>query len=55
MRDTICQGKPQRMVFNVGIPKGLIQVLKERDKYHPGMKLDEMREEISSHQLTTRI
>ena len=35
MRDTIWDGKPQRMAFNIGVPKGLIQVLKERSKYHP--------------------
>ena len=50
MHDTIWQGNVQRMVFNIGIPKGLVQVLKERGKYRPGMKLEEMREEISSHQ-----
>ena len=37
------------MVFNVGVPKGLIQVLKERGRHHNGMKLDEMRAEISGH------
>ena len=50
MRDTIWDGKPQRMVFNIGVPKGLIQVLKERNRYHPKMKLEDMRKEISSHQ-----
>ena len=49
MRDTVWQGKVQRMVFNIGIPKGLIQVLTERGKYHKGMKLAEMRAEIASH------
>ena len=49
MRDTVWQGKVQRMVFNIGIPKGLIQVLTERGKYHKGMKLEEMRAEIASH------
>ena len=37
------------MVFNVGVPKGLIQVLKERGRYCNGKKLDEMRAEISGH------
>ena len=50
MRNTVWQGKDQRMVFNIGIPKGLIQVLKERGRYHPGMKLQEMRDELASHQ-----
>ena len=39
----------QRMVFSIGVAKGLIQILKERGRYHPGMKLEEMRAEISSH------
>ena len=50
MRDTIWDGKPQRMAFNIGIHKGLIQVLKEINRYHPKMKLEDMRKEISSHQ-----
>ena len=29
LRDTVWNGKVQRMVFNIGIPKGLIQVLKD--------------------------
>ena len=49
LRDTVWDGKIQRMVFNVGVPKGLIQVLKERGKYRNGMKLDEMRAEILTH------
>ena len=49
MRDTVWNGKVQRMVFNIGIPKGLIQVLTERGKYHKKLKLDDMRKELSSH------
>lgn len=49
MRDTVWNGKTQCMVFNTGIPKGLIQVLTERGKYHKSMKLDVMRKELSSH------
>ena len=49
LRDTVWDGKIQRMVFSIGVPKGLVQVLKERGKYRPGMKLEEMRQEISSH------
>lgn len=37
------------MVFNLGIPKGLIQILTESGKYHKKMKLDDMRKELSSH------
>jgi len=29
MRDTIWNEKVQRMVFNIGMPKGLIQVLRK--------------------------
>ena len=47
--DTVWDGKVQRMVFNVAVLKGLIQVLKERGRYRNGMKLDEMRAEISGH------
>lgn len=49
MRDTTWNGKVQRMVFNLGVPKGLIQILTERGKYRKGMKLKEMRMEIASH------
>ena len=49
LRDTVWEEKVQRMVFNVGVPKGLIQVLKERGRYRNGMKLNEMRAEISGH------
>ena len=49
LRDTEWNEKPQRMVFNIGIPKGLIQVLTERGKYKKSMKLEDMRKEISTH------
>jgi len=49
MRDTIWNEKVQHMVFNIGMPKGLMQVLSERGKYHRGMKLEEIRAEIASH------
>lgn len=49
MEDTVWQGKLQYLVFNTGIPKGLIQVLTERGKYHKDMKLDDMRAELASH------
>ena len=50
MRDTVWQGRVQRMVFSIGVAKGLIQILNERGKYRNGMKLDEMRAELASHQ-----
>jgi hypothetical protein len=50
MRDTVWQGRVQKMVFSIGVAKGLIQVLTERGKYRNGMKLEEMRTEMASHQ-----
>ena len=50
MQDAVWQGRVQKMVFSIGVAKGLIQVLKERGKYQNGMKLDEMRAELASHQ-----
>ena len=49
LRDTIWNGRVQKMAFNIGIPKGLIQVLKERGRYDKKMKLEDMRNEISKH------
>ena len=37
-------------MFSIGIAKGLTQVLKERGKYWNGMKLDEMKAELVSHE-----
>ena len=61
MRDTInpFTGNVQQLVFNIGLPKGLIQVLKERGIDTRKMKLDAMRKELASHtdfkEETTRI
>ena len=49
MRDTEWNGKKYTMLFAIGLPKGLIQVLTERKRYRPGMKLEEMRAELASH------
>ena len=49
MRNTIWRGKEYSMVFNLGIPKGLQQVLKERGVDTRGMKLEDMRKELASH------
>ena len=49
MRYTVWNGKVQKIMYNIGVPKGLIQVLKERGRYRHGMKLDEMRAEIRTH------
>ena len=37
------------MVFSIGIPNGIVQVLKERGVSTKGMKLDDMRKELTSH------
>ena len=51
MRATInpFTGNVQRLVFNIGMPKGLIQVLKERGIDTKKMKLDDMKKELASH------
>ena len=44
LRDTQWNRKPKRMVFfNIGICKGLIQVLTERGKHNKSMKLEDKR------------
>jgi len=49
MHDTYWQGRLQRMVFRDGTPKGLKNVLIERGIDVRGMKLEDMRNEISTH------
>ena len=49
MRDTVWKGKVQWMVLSLEVPKGLIQVLRERGCYRKKMKLEDMRKEISTH------
>ena len=51
LRDTRWNGKPQRIVFNIGIAKGFIQVLTERGKYHKSMKLDDMEKRFQPIQI----
>jgi len=43
MRNTVWQGKVQTMVFSIGVPKGLIQILKESGVDTRHMKLADMR------------
>ena len=50
MRNTIWRGKGYSMVFNLGVPKGLLQVLKERGIDTRGMKIEDMRKELASHE-----
>ena len=49
LRDTVWEGRVQIMVIDSGVPKGLIQVSKERGRYRAKMKLEEMSKEISFH------
>ena len=37
LRDTVWDGKVQKMAFSVGVVKGLIQVLQERGRHRLGM------------------
>ena len=50
MPNTVWRGKECSMVFNLGVPKGLLQVLKERGVDTRGMKLEDMRKELASHE-----
>lgn len=43
LRDTIWNGKLQKMVFGNGTPKGMHQVLTERGVDMRGMKADDLR------------
>ena len=49
MHDGIWNGKPQKMNFNIGIPKGLRVVLQERGVDTSGMNAQQMREVLGSH------
>lgn len=39
-------GQGKKMVFTIGIPKGLTQVLKGGGKYRPGMKLEKYEKKL---------
>ena len=49
MRDTIWNGKIQKMSYSIGIPKGLRVVLEERGVNTRGMIADQMHEILGSH------
>ena len=57
MHDTIYQGKPISMTMvvrsptgeRIRIPRGMKDVLKQRGCYHPKMKVEDMKKELSSH------
>ena len=50
MRNTVWKGKEYTIVFSIGVPKGLLQALKERGVDTRGMKVEDMRQELASHQ-----
>ena len=49
MRDTIREGKVQKMVNENGIPKGMRLILEERGVNTEGMNVKQMRETLKSH------
>lgn len=49
MRDGWWGGKPQKVNYSLGIPKGTRQVLKERGVNTRGMKAEDMRKVLGSH------
>ena len=49
MRDTIWEGKPQKLCFNLGVPKGMKQVLKERGINTDSLNAEKMREILKQH------
>ena len=44
MRDTVWAGKPQKLCFNLGVPKGMKQVLKERGINTDSLNAEKMRD-----------
>ena len=49
MHDTVWAGKPQKMSFNLGVPKGMKQVLKERGINADVPNGTQMREILKNH------
>ena len=49
MRDTVWAGKPQKLCFNLGVPKGMKQVLKERGINTDSLNAEKMREILKQH------
>lgn len=49
MHDTVWAGKPQKMTFALGVPKGMKQVLKERGINADTLVGDQMREILKNH------
>ena len=44
IRDTVWTGKPQNLCFNIGVPKGMKQVLKERGINTDSLNAEKMRD-----------
>lgn len=49
MRDTVWAGKPQKLVFSAGIPKGAVIILQERRINTRTLKLTDMQMVLSKH------
>ena len=50
LRDTVWAGKVQRMVFSLGVAKGMKRVLEERGINTASLRADDMRKILSNHQ-----
>ena len=50
MRNPVWRGKEYTMLFSLGVPKGLLQVLKERGVDTRGMNVSDMQRELASHE-----
>ena len=49
MRDTVWAGHPQRMVFSLGVAKGMKKVLEERGINTATLKGEQMRTILANH------
>lgn len=49
LRDTVWAGKVQTMVFSLGVPKGMKQVLEERGINTTTLRADDMRKILANH------
>ena len=62
MHDTIFEGKPSAMTKlarnrigdYVRIPQENIDICKQRGRYHPKLKVDDMREELAKYHVVLR-
>ena len=50
MHDTVWAGEPQRICFNLGIPKGMKQVLKERGVNTDSVSASAVRDILRTHE-----